>query len=74
MAAHLFENSLLALLMSWDGEPLPDLGALAMFPACIMPPGMPKGDRPADGRESIGELLAEGELERGWPWLVESEL
>jgi hypothetical protein len=62
---HLLEKSLLALPMSWDGDPLPDLGALPILFACMTPLVMPNDDRPADGRESIGELLAEGEFERG---------
>jgi hypothetical protein len=60
--------------MSWEGEPLPDLGALPMVPDCIMPPVKPKGDRPAEGRESMGEFVDEGEFDRAWPWLAGCEL
>lgn len=65
---YLLENSLLEVVMSWDGEPDPERG----FPGILLdgarPGDMPNGDLttlPDVG--SPGEVLAVGEVERAWP-------
>lgn len=67
--SHLLENSLLEPPISCDGEPAPERGLLVMMPAedTDTPLGRPKGDllTPAPG-VSTGELLTEGDVERGW--------
>jgi hypothetical protein len=65
--AYLFENNLLApLFSSCDGEPAPDRVLLAILPAELKPPGIPKGDRSALPLEgSVGEVLAVEDPDRG---------
>jgi hypothetical protein len=65
---HLFENSLLVLPRSCDGEPAPD----RVFPAILLAefnaPGSPKGDLkalPLGGSVPVGEVFAVEEPERG---------
>jgi hypothetical protein len=71
---NLLEKSLLAVPRSCDGDPLPDLVLFAMLPDAKRPLERLKEDRLPDGKGSIGELFAEGELERGCPWFEECEL
>lgn len=62
----LFENSLLALLSSCDGEPAPERELPAILPTEVRPGGFPKGDltdEPLGG--SIGDVLPVEAPERG---------
>lgn len=61
---NLLENRRLEPDISCDGEPAPDRGLLAILPEGLRPPDRPNGEREG-GRGSMGELLAEGEVERG---------
>lgn len=65
--AYLLEKSLLELLRSCDGEPAPDRGLPPMMLEEERPPVRPNGglDGPAEDG-SMGELLADGEVDRGW--------
>ena len=68
MASHLFENNLLALPISCDGEPAPDRVFPAILPAEFKPPGSPKGDLkalPLEGSVPVGEVFAVEDPERG---------
>lgn len=68
--ADLFENSLLELAMSCDGEPAPDRGAEAILPPELIAPGKPYDGREPAVDDSIGELPVEGDPERVWLWLL----
>lgn len=60
------EKGLLAPPSSCDGEPAPDRGVPAIFPPDVRPGGKPKGALTEEAPVgSVGELLAEGEPERG---------
>lgn len=67
MAAYLFENSLLALPSSCDGEPAPEREVPAILPTEVRPGGLPKGDLAEEELgSSMGEVLPVDEPERGW--------
>jgi hypothetical protein len=61
---NLLENRRLEPGSSCDGEPAPDRELPAILFEGLRPPGKPNGEREG-GRGSMGELLAEGEPERG---------
>lgn len=64
---YLLEKGRPTPLRSCDGEPAPDRVAPDILPPEVTPLGKPKGDLkevPVVG--SVGELLAEGEPDRGW--------
>jgi len=63
---YLFENNLLALASSCDGDPAPDRVLPAILPAEFKLPEIPNGDLnalPLEG--SVGEVLAVEDPERG---------
>jgi hypothetical protein len=63
-----FENNLLALPRSCDGDPAPDRVFPAILPAAVKLPGWPKGDRrafPLEGSVPVGEVFAVEEPDRG---------
>lgn len=68
MVAYLFENSLLALPSSCDGEPAPEREVPAILPTEVRPGGLPKGDLAEEEElgSSMGDVLPVDEPERGW--------
>lgn len=65
-ATNLFENSRLEPAISCDGEPVPDRVLLDIMLLEFILPGRPKTDLAVVDKGSIGEFVAEGELERFW--------
>jgi hypothetical protein len=64
---YLFENSLLALPSSCDGEPAPERVLPAILPTEVRPGGFPKGDLTEEEEfgSSMGEVLPVDDPERG---------
>lgn len=65
-ATNLLENSRLEPAISCDGEPVPDRVLLDIMLLEFILPGSPKTDLAVVDKGSIGEFVAEGELERFW--------